>query len=810
MNILRLASFIVVHAAWLGSSPARDVTTFLLEKLHTYEQGKPLSDLIDTRQAVFAGTQDEAVRALRERELLAFIASDAHPQAKAIAIDWLGILGTAAAVPALVAARGNPALEAVATTALEHIPGPEAKQALAAKPPKTCPAPTTNPKAAEVERFLAKPGKENDDAQLAAAIASHNDMLAGAALRRIRAGSGSPSLAAKLLANTDELPPPRRSALFEALATRREAIDGLHAALVDRARAGEPQQRADALMTLGRILRPDDLPLVLDCASDTADSVISKAAAAALTRAIDPAIDTALTTHTASGPRAPAAIQALAARHTTKAVDPLWQSVTSPDPAIAAAAFQALGTLIPPADLPGLLEKLRASHGGKQAEQTAKLFWNVLRRHPDPAAAADMVEKAAATAPAGLKDVMLRHATRIRPKNQPQAAALDLPDHDDLPALSPDSHERLVYLNCGSLTEARGGGIRIQRTTGDAYQFGPVAHALATVDFGKEITYEITGLEPDTEYVLGFSAWDADLNGRRQSLAVNQMKLLPDFAPIAYQADKPTYMRAHLPLANDLTTSGKATVTMTPLAGPNAVISELWLLRRKADAPRARRVVILTGDDHPAHLWRLTGPEFASTLRADPRLEVTITESPSLLDSPALSAYDVVFLHFKNYQNRLPTSSRLWENLDGYIRNGGGLVVAHFGCGAMQEWNGFANIAGRVWDPKLRAHDPHGEFHVRILPNQHPATTQLKDFTTIDELYTCLAGDTDIRILAEATSKVDHKDYPMAFALEPGKGRVFHCTLGHDLQSLKGDGPRRLYLQGTLWAAGLLENKRRD
>lgn len=97
-----------------------------------------------------------------------------------------------------------------------------------------------------------------------------------------------------------------------------------------------------------------------------------------------------------------------------------------------------------------------------------------------------------------------------------------------------------------------------------------------------------------------------------------------------------------------------------------------------------------------------------------------------------------------------------------------------------------------------------------IPPVQHPATSQLTDFTTIDELYTCLAGDTDIRILAEATSKVDHKDYPMAFALEPGKGRVFHCTLGHDLQSLKGDGPRRLYLQGTLWAAGLLENKRRD
>jgi hypothetical protein len=130
------------------------------------------------------------------------------------------------------------------------------------------------------------------------------------------------------------------------------------------------------------------------------------------------------------------------------------------------------------------------------------------------------------------------------------------------------------------------------------------------------------------------------------------------------------------------------------------------------------------------------------------------------------------------------------------------LVIAHFGCGAAQEWSGFVNVAGRVWDPKKRGHDPYGAFLVRILNAGHPATAGIKDFTTNDELYTCLAGETKIDVLADATSKVDQSVHPMAFVLHPGKGRVFHCPLGHNLGALEADGVRKLYLQGTLWAAG--------
>jgi len=132
----------------------------------------------------------------------------------------------------------------------------------------------------------------------------------------------------------------------------------------------------------------------------------------------------------------------------------------------------------------------------------------------------------------------------------------------------------------------------------------------------------------------------------------------------------------------------------------------------------------------------------------------------------------------------------------------------HFACGAFIDWStktvasDFGVIAGRVWNPKLRGHDPRGPFRVRIRDAAHPITKGLSDFDTEDELYTCLDGTAPIQVLASATSKVDQKEYPMAFVLTPGKGRTFHCVLGHDVKALNG-AVGALYRHGTAWAAGL-------
>lgn len=76
-------------------------------------------------------------------------------------------------------------------------------------------------------------------------------------------------------------------------------------------------------------------------------------------------------------------------------------------------------------------------------------------------------------------------------------------------------------------------------------------------------------------------------------------------------------------------------------------------------------------------------------------------------------------------------------------------------------------------------------------------------FDTDDELYWCLTGDPEIHLLCKAMSKMKQAYHPQALVLEPGKGRSFLSTLGHDVQAYDSEKVRQLYRQGTAWAAGL-------
>jgi type 1 glutamine amidotransferase len=213
-------------------------------------------------------------------------------------------------------------------------------------------------------------------------------------------------------------------------------------------------------------------------------------------------------------------------------------------------------------------------------------------------------------------------------------------------------------------------------------------------------------------------------------------------------------------------------------------------------------VLIVTGIDHPAHNWRQTAPVLAEILRKDKRLEVRIVEDPHFLDSSALERYDVVVLHFMDWEQTAP-GPKARANLQKCVRDGKGLFVVHFGCGAFQDWPEFRNLAGRVWDPKARAHDPRGPFRVDMTDVSHPITKGLKSFEIEDELYTCLTGDRPVDMLATARSKVDGKNYPMAFAFSYGKGRVFHSALGHDVKAISNPGAAELFRRGCAWAASL-------
>ncbi len=325
---------------------------------------------------------------------------------------------------------------------------------------------------------------------------------------------------------------------------------------------------------------------------------------------------------------------------------------------------------------------------------------------------------------------------------------------------------------------------------------------------GDRIEFLISGLDAGNEYALGFTWWDHDRLGRRQSVEFGSGEpvawsvVLPPSIPLAFHGDQPTYARIQLPVPASAAKAGRMSIAFAKFGGPDVVVNELWLLR-KTELQTRKRVVIVTGDDWTGHYWRATGPELAGILREDPRMEVYIVESPAIFASPLIDRFDAAVIHFKDYVNRLPLGDAVWNGLDRFVAGGHGLVVAHFGCGAFQEWSGYVQVAGRVWDPQKRGHDPYGPFRVRVVDGSHPITAGMSAFDTSDELYTCLVGEPKIRVLYAATSSVDRQEYPMGFVVSESRGRVFHSSLGHDVAALRSAGARELYRRATAWAAGL-------
>lgn len=243
-------------------------------------------------------------------------------------------------------------------------------------------------------------------------------------------------------------------------------------------------------------------------------------------------------------------------------------------------------------------------------------------------------------------------------------------------------------------------------------------------------------------------------------------------------------------------------VALLRLGVPGALAAGDQSDSSSASPRRPAKVLVLTGNEYPGHPWKETAPLLGKFLAADKRLTVAVNDDPAFLASPRLQDFDVIVLNYMNWKSPDP-GEKARDNLKKFVADGKGLVLVHFACGAFQGWPEFAALAGRVWDPKLRGHDPRGSFTVEITDPRHPITRGMRPFDTVDELYTCLCGDREIQVLAQARSRVDGKYYPMAFLNQYGKGRVFHCVLGHDVKALSPQPVQELYRRGTAWAARL-------
>jgi type 1 glutamine amidotransferase len=395
----------------------------------------------------------------------------------------------------------------------------------------------------------------------------------------------------------------------------------------------------------------------------------------------------------------------------------------------------------------------------------------------------------------------------------------------------------VVYLDCGKDAKAAKGkdGVVLEQTNGKGWTFDDSVEG--TVAFnGSEVRFSVTGLKKGQNYRVSWSWWDYDSTARIQSVWAGQSQILPA-TPLPSHTQQKTAETLSLVVPATAIDKGALLLRFKQEGGVNVVVSEIWLTETdeaaspvtitqapkpavaaevpavltapevRANAGAPKKILILTGMEHHNN-WKQLTPILVEAFASDKRLEVSVSEQPAIMTKEdVLAKYDGYVMLYNN-SDKKPSPEGALANLKKAVEGGKGLVLVHFSSGAFYDWTtkkvdpAFCEIAGRVWNPACRGHDPHGTFTVNIADKAHPIVKGLSDYEQIDELYTCIEGPQPIHVLATGVSKVDKKVYPLAFVLNPGKGRTFHCALGHSPAAFN-EPTKQLFRQGTLWSIGL-------
>jgi uncharacterized protein len=258
----------------------------------------------------------------------------------------------------------------------------------------------------------------------------------------------------------------------------------------------------------------------------------------------------------------------------------------------------------------------------------------------------------------------------------------------------------------------------------------------------------------------------------------------------------------------------------------------LWLLL-VATTVSAAPIKALIVDGQNNHDWKATTPVLKKILEDSRLFAVDVATAPS--KKPDMASFRPRFADYKvivsNYNGEAwPKETQ--DDFVKFVRDGGGFVSVHAADNSFPEWPEYNEMIGvGGWGgrneksgPYLRLREgrfaqdnspgtggSHGAQHAFLMETRaadHPIMKGLpaKWMHAKDELYDRLRGPArNVTVLASAFS--DKKaggtglDEPLLFALDFGKGRVFHTALGHSVESIKCVGFATTLQRGTEWAA---------
>lgn len=244
------------------------------------------------------------------------------------------------------------------------------------------------------------------------------------------------------------------------------------------------------------------------------------------------------------------------------------------------------------------------------------------------------------------------------------------------------------------------------------------------------------------------------------------------------------------------------------------------------------KVLIVDGQNN--HAWQQTTPVLKKILEYTGKFTVDVVTTPPKGGDmsafhPDFSAYAVVVSNY-NGEAWPPEVNRAFEN---WLRQGGGLVVYHAADNAFSKWEQYQEMiavggwGGRQSGPnapiarwrdgrmvldtvegRCGVHGKRIPFPITMRNPDHPIAKGLPItwMHAADELYNSLCGPArELTIIGTAFSEPENRGTgehePMLMAIRHGQGRVFHTTLGHDVEAMQCVGFIVTLQRGTEWAA---------
>lgn len=228
-------------------------------------------------------------------------------------------------------------------------------------------------------------------------------------------------------------------------------------------------------------------------------------------------------------------------------------------------------------------------------------------------------------------------------------------------------------------------------------------------------------------------------------------------------------------------------------------------------AQNSKPIPVLIVDGFSNHDWKQTSLLAQQLLEQSGLFKVDITTVPT--DSiqreswkPEFKKYKVVIQNTNNiHDKRLRWPRSAEEQLEKYVKRGGGLYVLHSGNNAFPHWQEYDKMIGLGWRPATTGYaleidsnkniirTPPGEgkgtshgarFNAIInILTRHPIN---KDYpaqwkTANTEVYNFPRGPAEnITVLSFAyDSSATHRMWPVEWVVKYGKGRVYNSSMGH-------------------------------